>query len=395
MCGSNPVGDIARVGGDVMTFGTNELVGNPIGKLGGAAGNAVGGVLGGGSGAPGAPQLPQYPGMSPQEVAILQQQGSGLNQLGGVVGSVSGQLGNNQNILQMISGLFNSDGTINQTALGSLQKQAQQNVQGQQQVGQGALGYLNNYFGSQNPLPQAPHVQTDTGALGTLQAAEGSYQNALAGKIPVNQQLQFQQTQNFNAMKEQAAQQGIEIQGDDWQSATSKSTAGQKLIQNYQQNSNIQNQQYQLGYMGQLGSQIPGLSSAFSGQQQIPLQQQDQALQGYGLGLQGQGQGLNAAMGTAGYGTNALQQPLGYLGQSITGGQGALAPMLQQYNQMASSMYQPYYMQQQGPYQQQMAQAQAGYQAQQNQYQGQQNMLGGIMNLGGKLGAAYLGAPGA
>jgi hypothetical protein len=323
MCGGGNT--LGRVGLGIATGGLSEVAG------------AIGGQ------APGAPQLPQYPGMTPQEQQILQQQQGASQQMGGVIGGVSGQLGNNQQILQMISGLFKPDGTIDQNALTQLQQMSQKSTQAAGTAGQAALGGL-------------------AGTNQALGATQQSYVNALQGNVPANQQLQYTQQQNFQVMKEQASQQGIDIQGDNWQNAVSQSTAGQKLIQNYQQNSNIQNQQYQLGYLGQLGTNMGQLAGVGS----------QQAQTGMGLGQYSQ------------------QTPLGYVGQSISGGMGALSPMLQSYNQMLGGQYQPYYMQQIGPYMQQMAQAQANYGAAQNQYQGQQNMLGGIMNLGGKIGAAAM-----
>jgi hypothetical protein len=339
MCSGNPVSSAVRAATDVMTFGTAE-----IGGVSSKLGNAVGNI--GGSSTPGAPQLPQYPGMSPQEIQLLQQQQAASQQMGGIVNTTAGQLGNNQNILQQISGLFNSDGTINQNAVAQLQQSAQQSTQQAGQAGSAALAGLGG-----------------TGqALGATQQA---YTQALQGNVPANQQLQYTQQQNFQAMKEQAAQQGINIQGDNWQNAVSNSTAGDKLIQNYQQNSNIQNQQYQLGYLGQLGTNMGQLAGVGA----------TQANTGIGLGQYSQ------------------QTPLGYVGQSISQGPSALSPLLTQYQQGLQSQYSPYYMQQQGPYQQQIAQAQANYQAQMQQYQANQGMLGGIGSLAGMGIGGMIGGP--
>jgi hypothetical protein len=238
-------------------------------------------------------------------------------------------LGNNQNILQQISGLFNQDGTINQNAVAQLQQMA----------------------GSQTGAAGTAGTQTLQGISGSNQAlgaTQQQYMNALQGNVPANQQLQYTQQQNFNMMKEQAAQQGITINGDNWQNAVSNSTAGQKLIQNYQQNSNIQNQNYQLGYLGQLGTNMG----------QIAGTGQTQANTGVGLSQFSQ------------------QTPLNYLSQSISGGQSALAPLLSQYQSQLSSAYQPLYMQQIGPYQQQMAQAQANYQAAMGQFNAKEGQIG-------------------
>lgn len=291
--------------------------------------------------APSAPQLPQYPGQTPAEQTNLNQQAGVSSQMGNTVQGVAGQLGQNQNILQMISGLFNSDGTINQNALTSLQQQAAQSNQTAGQQGQSALSSLSGLYGQG----------------GSIQNTETAYNSALQGNAPANQQLQFQQQQNFNKMKEQAAQQGITISGDNWSNAVSSSTAGQKLIQNYQQNSNMQNQQYQLGYLGQLGTNLGQLS---------------------GVGAQ------TAQVGT-GLSQYSQQNPLSMVQSSITNGQGALTPYLSAYQNQLSQAYQPLYMQQIGPYQQQMAQAQANYQGAMGQYNAGQSQLWGGIGLGTQL----------
>lgn len=298
--------------------------------------------------APSAPQLPAYPDLTQPQQQNLSQQGGISGQFGNLVSGVSGQLGNNQNILQMISGLFNSDGTVNQNALTNFQQTANQGFQGASTAGMNAL----NSAGS-TLMPG-----------GALSLTQNAYENALQGNAPANQALQFQQQQNFNQMKEQAAQQGITINGDNWQNAVSNSTAGQKLLQNYQQNSNMQNQQYQLGYLGQLGTNMEQLSSSAATNANTGL-----SLNSYGL-----------------------QQPLSLVQNSITNGQGALTPYLSQYQNQLSSAYQPLYMQQIGPYQQQMAQAQANYQGAMGQYNAGQSQLYGGIGLGLQAAGTAAGA---
>jgi len=285
--------------------------------------------------APSAPQLPQYPNLTPEQQGILGQWQGATNQMGGVVGGVSGQLGQNQNVLQMISGLFNPDGSINQNAVTQLQQMTQGQTSAAGAAGTAALQGLG-------------------GTTTSLGATNTAYQNALQGKVPQNQQLAYQQNQAFLQMQEQAAQQGIKITGTDFSNAVSDSSAGQKLIQNFQQNANIQNQNYALGYTQQLAGNMGQLAGAGNTQ-------------------------ATTGMGLANY---AQQTPLGYLGQSISQGQGALMPYLQSYQTGLSNLYQPYYMQQIGPYQQQMAQAQANYQAAMNQYNAGQNQMMGWANLG-------------
>lgn len=296
--------------------------------------------------APSAPQLPAYPSLTPAQQTNLGQQAGISQQFGNVVQGATSQLGANQNILQQIAGLFNADGTINQNAVTQLQQMTQGQTSAAGAAGTQALSGLG---GTNNALAQ------------TQQA----YTSALEGKGPANQQLQYQQQQNFMAMQEQAAQQGIKITGTDWSNAVSDSTAGQKLIQNFQQNANIQNQQYQLGYLGQLGTNMGQLA---------------------GVGAQ------QAATGT-GLAQYAQGTPLGYLGQSISGGLSALAPLLSSYQGQLSSAYEPLYMQQIGPYEQQLAQAQANYQGSMGQYNASQNQLMGWGQLGGQLlgGASFGG----
>jgi hypothetical protein len=285
--------------------------------------------------APSAPQLPAYPSLTPDQQTNLGQQARVSGQFGSVIQGTAGQLNANQNILQQISGLFNSDGTINQNAVAQLQQMAGGQTSAAGAAGQQALSGLG-------------------GTNAALGATQQAYTSALQGNAPANQQLQYQQQQNFLAMQEQAAQQGIKITGTGFNDAVSDSTAGQKLIQNFQQNANIQNQNYQLGYLGQLGTNMGQLA---------------------GVGAQQ----ANTGTGLSQY---SQQTPLGYLGQSITGGQSALAPLLSQYQGQLSSAYQPLYMQQIGPYEQQMAQAQANYQGAMGQFNAGQNQMMGWANLG-------------
>lgn len=299
---------------------------------------------------PSAPQLPQYPNLTSQEQQLLTQQGLSVNQLQQLIQGVGGQLSANRGILQQVSGLYDQNGNINPTAAAQLQQQTQNALQAQGSAGTSAVNYINSLYGQG----------------GVAQAQAQAYQQALTQGAPANQQIAFQQKQSFQAMQEQAAQQGIQINGTDWNSATSDSTAGQRLIQNFQQNANIQNQNYQLGYLGQAAQNISSL--------------------GFGTSMTGN-------MGGNLLGT-ATQTPLQYVGQSISGGPSALAPYLTQYQNSLQSLYQPYYMQQIGPYQQQMAQQQANYQAGLTQYNAGQNQMMGWGSLAAQLGSSALMAYG-
>lgn len=296
---------------------------------------------------PDAPKLPQYPDLTPAEQTNLGQQSGAASTMGNVVSGVSGQLNNNQTILQMISGLFKPDGSIDQNALVSLQQMAQKSNTTAGQTGQTTLSGV-------------------SGTNAALDATSQAYTSALTGGAPANKQIDFQQTQNFNAMKEQAAQQGIQIDGDNWANATSKSTAGQKLLQNMQQNNNIQNQNYNLGYVGQLSGNMGQLAGTAG----------TQATTGMNLSQYSQ------------------QNPLSLVQNSVSNGPAALSPLLSSYQGQLSSAYQPLYQQQIGPYSQAMNQANTNYSAGLNQYQAQQGQMMGWANLaanvGSKIGAAAL-----
>ena len=293
--------------------------------------------------APSAPQLPQYPGMTSGQTNITNQQTQALGTQQNMIQGVQGQLGNNQNILQMISGLFNQDGTINQNALTQLQQQSQASTQTAGQAGQAQLAGMAGTQGAEN-------------------ATSSAYTNALQNGAPANQQIAYQQNQNFLQMQQQAAQQGITINGTNWANAVSDSSAGQKLLQNMQQNNNIQNQNYNLGYVGQLAGNMGQLQNTAASQSAT-------------------GQSL---------GNYATQTPLNYLQSSITNGPSALSPLLSSYQQNLSSAYQPQLTQQQGPYSQALQQAQANYSGAMGQYSGSQNQMMGWGQLGGQLAGSGL-----
>lgn len=285
---------------------------------------------------PGAPQLPQFPQFSQQEQNILNNLNQSVGQQNTVTQGVGTQLGQNQQILQLVSGLFNPDGSINQNAIANLQQYVQGTNQQAGAAGSTALSAL-------------------SGNNQALAATQSQYINALNGNVPANQQLQYTTQQNFNQMKEQAAQQGIQINGDNWNAATSNSTAGQKLLQDFQQNANIQNQNYQLGYLGQLSGNMGQIAGAGATQ-------------------------ANTGLGLSGY---AQQNPLNYLNQSISGGMGALTPYLTSYQSSLGNQFTPYWNQTMGIYGQQTAQQQADYQAALQKVQANQSFLNGIGSIAG------------
>lgn len=300
--------------------------------------------------APSAPQLPQYPNMSPGQQQIVGQQGGVNSTYGNIVQGTGAQLGQNTNILQQLSGLFNPDGSLNQNALTSLQQSTGQSNAAAGAAGQSALGSAGSQYGPG----------------GALAATSSAYTNALQNGAPANQSLQYQQNQSFLAMQQQAAQQGINITGTNFSNAVSNSSSGQKLISNFQQNANMQNQNYNLGYVGQLAGNMGQLGNTAA-------------------------QTASTGQGLSSY---SQQNPLSMISNSITQGMGALSPLLQAYGSSLSSAYQPLYQQQIGPYQQQMAQSQANYQGAMGQYNATENQLMGWGQLAGQGAGALTSAAG-
>lgn len=297
--------------------------------------------------APGAPTLPQFPGLTPEEKNILDKQGLSLDQFNQLIQGSSADLAKNRQVLQSISGLFDSQGNLDQNALNDLKMRTQGQLAQAQGIGTAALGYLQNYFGTGSGTGS-----TGTGATGTDGVAKTQadvYKAALEGTGAVNEATKQAQQRNFIQMKDALAQRGIMVNGDTPEQATSDSTAGQRAIQLFQQNLAAQNSSERLGYIQTLGGQVGNTASA-----------------------------ANAA---ASYGQAATNAQLGYANTAATQSMSSLAPYLSQYQQGLQMLYQPYQAQQLGPYQQQMAQAQANYQAQVGQYNAGMGQAGSISGI--------------
>jgi hypothetical protein len=140
--------------------------------------------MAGGGSAPSAPQ------MSKEEKNLLQKQAAILDQLNAIYGSSITGAKENEDILKRISGLYttNADGTL------SLNEES---VKKQQELAQ---------------------IQLDR------------YERALRGDAPVSEGTRQRKADEFKLLKENAARRGINISGEDLDSATSDSTAGAALL---------------------------------------------------------------------------------------------------------------------------------------------------------------------
>jgi hypothetical protein len=135
--------------------------------------------------------------MTQQETDALNVQRTNLDamqRMGGAYGSA----------IQSISGLFNPDGTINQTAL--------------QNFGQQVQGYQNTQQGVYDTALQQGMLEDQL------------YRQALAGTGPVSEGLKQQKAKDFQMLKESAGRRGIRITGDSFENATSNSTAGIRML---------------------------------------------------------------------------------------------------------------------------------------------------------------------
>ena len=162
------------------------------------------------------------------------------------------------------------------------------------------------------------------------------YQRALEGKLPVSVGLQQQKEKEFALLKESAASRGINISGGDPASAVSNSTAGIRILSEF-------NKRYDLAMDTERQGAI-----AQGGSQNIAR-----------LGLLNQGQALKA---------------------SIFG----------QYQSGLSDLSGVYQNQRLGQFSRDTNQATAAYQANLQKYQGRLGQIQGFGQLGGQLGAAAL-----
>jgi len=227
-----------------------------------------------------------------------------------------------------------------------------QNLLTQQQGNlSGAQGAVQAY--GNNPYLQQSQ-QADTQAL-------TNYQNALQGKIAPNQMMAQQKTEAWNQMVQQAAQQGIKINGSNPQSAVSQSTAGNQQIADFNKSWAAQEQNYNLG------------------QQQIGMQQQAQALGQQNQQYQNTMGGYNTLSGM----NTSMQAP--YAAQT----QG-------QYQQATNQVTSDANIQNQNAmnaYQQQLQQIGLNYNTAQSGYQNSMGLASGIGSLAGTVGGAMIGGP--
>ena len=193
------------------------------------------------------------------------------------------------------------------------------------------------------------------------QQALTNYQNSLTGNIPQNQALEQQKQEAWNQMVQQAAQQGIKINGSSPQSAVSQSTAGNQQIADFNKSWGAQEQNYNLG------QQQLGLQAQQAGNAQANTQYTN-TLGGYNTLS-----GMNTSM----------QQP--YAAQT----QGQYQQATNQVTSDANIANQNAM----NAYQQQLQQVGLNYNSQLAGYQNSMGLASGIGSLAGTVGGAMIGGP--
>lgn len=227
-------------------------------------------------------------------------------------------------------------------------QQQQSLLNSQQGNYSGAQGAVSGY-GSNPYLQQSG--QADTQAL-------TNYQNALQGKIAPNQMISQQKQQDWEALKQQAGQLGIQLSGNDPSSAASQSTAGNQMITDFNKRYGALEQNYNLG------------------QQQMGMQAQAQGLGQVNQQYQNQLGGYNTL---AGMNTN-MQQPY----QQQTLGQFGVATNQALANNSVANQNLL------NAYQQQTGQTMANYNNSLNGYNTNMGLLQAGLGMAGNLAGAYI-----
>lgn len=175
------------------------------------------------------PDYPDYPGLTADEQKLLAAQKMNVDQLNDIVSGDVAAVKANRQLLNGVTGLFDENGEVNQGALKDLQGRVQAQMKQRDALGQKGLDYMGSFFDT-NAGPMEQEI---------VKAAQARYLRALKGDLPVSEGTKDQFATQFAQLKEAAAQRGIKIEGDDWNSATSSSTAGVRLISEFTKRYNL------------------------------------------------------------------------------------------------------------------------------------------------------------
>lgn len=157
----------------------------------------------GGGSAPAAPVLPPPPEIGPNQ-----------------------QADDSENIYRIVSGFYGEDGKLDTQKVQAFADQIKQRTGQQADISGRAINFLGSF------LDQGP-TQFDTLNDEIANAEQQSYLRAIRGDMPISERLKQDRANQFRILKESAGQRGIKIDGDDPNSATSESSAGNRIISEF------------------------------------------------------------------------------------------------------------------------------------------------------------------
>jgi hypothetical protein len=204
----------------------------------------------------GKPKTPSVPPLPPQAIENMRKKGLSLDEGLDLLKSGRADAETLQNIFGQASGLFDEQGNVNQAAVNTLADRIQASQAQQQQLNELAFSQLQQTFGQQ-PGSTVPDVtaglqerfDTAQGDLGQLERERLGA--ALRGELDPSSGLLLQEQRDFDRLVESAGQQGIRITGDNLESATSESTAGNQLLQRLRESSNARRDAERQSIIGQ------------------------------------------------------------------------------------------------------------------------------------------------
>lgn len=259
--------------------------------------------MGSGSASP-----PQPPGLSQEELKLLDKQGITLDKFNELLGKSTADLMQNQNLLAQISGLYKltpqedeyvgptwaPDHAAIDTWIDALDKSGKDSIV--LQTGRSvtrdeleaaktsepvatSLG-LSNMLTPPSSKKRPDKWALDPEAVKTLRekvAAEQAkqqeilslqqerYIKALKGELPVSQGLLDQKMDDFRLLKEGAARRGIQIEGDTPEEAVSSTTSGNELVGQFKRTYGLLQDAERRGeIMGGQPTALPGYSTGLN-----------------------------------------------------------------------------------------------------------------------------------
>lgn len=136
------------------------------------------------------------------------------------------QSADTESIFRTLSGFYKEDGTLDKEAVKAFSQKLQDRVSSQQEISDKAMKFLGTLL-NVSPTP------FDLANNDIASEEQARYLRALKGDVPTSPALDQAKAQQFQILKESAGQRGIMITGDTPETATSESTAGIRLVSEF------------------------------------------------------------------------------------------------------------------------------------------------------------------